>query len=101
MRRKYFMKKKALSLFLALGLMCTAVLSGCGSGSDSGELQTIAPLPSTEAAEEGTASEESAGAVEEAAGAQEMTFVLNNEPDGIDPGITNNSFAVPLYCELL
>lgn len=38
------MKKKALSLFLALGLMCTAVLSGCGSGSDSGELQTIAPL---------------------------------------------------------
>lgn len=95
MRRKYFMKKKALSLFLALGLMCTAVLSGCGSGSDSGELQTIAPLPSTEAAEEGNASEESAGAVEEAAGAQEMTFVLNNEPDGIDPGITNNSFAVP------
>ena len=89
------MKKKALSLFLALGLMCTAVLSGCGSGSDSGELQTIAPLPSTEAAEEGTASEDSAGAVEEAAGAQEMTFVLNNEPDGIDPGITNNSFAVP------
>jgi oligopeptide transport system substrate-binding protein len=24
---------------------------------------------------------------------QEITFVLSNEPDGIDPGITNNSFA--------
>ena len=26
---------------------------------------------------------------------QELTFVLSNEPDGIDPTITNNSFAVP------
>ena len=26
---------------------------------------------------------------------QEMTFVLSNEPDGIDPNVTNNSFAVP------
>ena len=26
---------------------------------------------------------------------QEITFVLSNEPDGIDPNVTNNSFAVP------
>lgn len=26
---------------------------------------------------------------------QELTFVLSNEPDGIDPTVTNNSFAVP------
>ena len=25
---------------------------------------------------------------------QEMTFVLSNEPDGIDPNVTNNSFAM-------
>lgn len=24
---------------------------------------------------------------------QEITYVLSNEPDGIDPGVTNNSFA--------
>ncbi len=26
---------------------------------------------------------------------QEMTFILNNEPDTIDPNVTSNSFAVP------
>ncbi len=32
------------------------------------------------------------------ADAQELTFVLSNEPDGIDPNVTNNSFAVPFLC---
>ena len=27
---------------------------------------------------------------------QEITFALNNEPDGIDPSVTNNSFASPI-----
>lgn len=37
-----------------------------------------------------------AAVAEEAlADAQELTFVLSNEPDGIDPNVTNNSFAVP------
>ncbi|HHT44837.1 MAG TPA: hypothetical protein GXZ89_05005 [Fastidiosipila sp.] len=26
---------------------------------------------------------------------QELTFVLHNEPDGIDPNVTSNSFASP------
>jgi oligopeptide transport system substrate-binding protein len=30
-----------------------------------------------------------------AAPAQEITFALHNEPDGIDPSVTNNSFASP------
>lgn len=30
-----------------------------------------------------------------AAPAQEIIFALHNEPDGIDPGVTNNSFASP------
>ena len=30
------------------------------------------------------------------AAVQEITFALANEPDGIDPGITNNSFASPI-----
>lgn len=37
----------------------------------------------------------SAVAEEALADAQELTFVLSNEPDGIDPNVTNNSFAVP------
>ncbi|MBQ8092326.1 MAG: peptide ABC transporter substrate-binding protein [Clostridia bacterium] len=27
---------------------------------------------------------------------QEITYALSNEPDGIDPGVTNNSFASPI-----
>ena len=43
----------------------------------------------TEGAEEETAGEAAL------ADAQELTFVLNNQPDGIDPNVTNNSFATP------
>ena len=57
---------KKRSLFLALALAATAVL---GTAVQAAE----APL----------------------ADSQEMTFVLSNEPDGIDPTVTNNSFAVP------
>ena len=53
--------KKRLGMLLALALGCT-VLAG------------------------------SAAVAEEAlADAQELTFVLSNEPDGIDPNVTNNS----------
>ena len=88
--------KKKVSLLLALGLFSVSALSGCGGGqSDQTEPQTIA-APTTEAAT--TAAEAEGNAESEApAGdvAQEITFVLNNEPDGIDPTVTNNSFAVP------
>lgn len=80
------MNKKLLSLLLALTLTCTAVV-GCG-GSDKAEApQTIDDI-------EAEATEEATGEATVAA-AQELTFVLNNEPDTIDPTITNNSFAVP------
>lgn len=80
------MNKKLLSLLLALTLTCTALV-GCG-GSDNAEApQTIDDIEA-EATEEAT--EETA-----LAAAQELTFVLNNEPDTIDPTVTNNSFAVP------
>lgn len=75
--------KKRLSLLLALSMMCTAVLAGCGGKEQ--EPQTIDDV------QENT-EEEAKG---EAAGAQEMTFVLSNEPDTIDPTVTNNSFATP------
>ena len=36
----------------------------------------------------------------EPTGAQELTFVLNNEPDSLDPSYTNNSFASPFLTNL-
>lgn len=83
--------KKKLSLALALGLVCSSVLTGCGGGNAETQPQTIAAL-TTEAATE-AATTEAVQAETEANGAQEMVFVLSNEPDGIDPGVTNNSFA--------
>lgn len=83
--------KKNLSKLFALGLACAMALTACGGGdTGSTEPQTIAPATSP-------AAEESAEAPAEKtlAAAQELTFVLNNEPDGIDPTVTNNSFAVP------
>lgn len=82
--------KKKLTLVLAAAMLTTTVLSGCGSSAKETEAQTIAAAtteaPTTEAAT--TAAEETAKPA-----AQEITFVVSNEPDGIDPGITNNSFA--------
>ncbi len=82
--------KKKLGIMLALGMACSTVLSGCGSSSSETEPQTIAEA-TTEAASDEAATE--AAESTEAGGAQEMTFIISNEPDGIDPGITNNSFA--------
>ena len=84
--------KKKVSLLLAMGLMCTTVLAGCGGKSSATEPQTIG-APTTEAAEAAPA--ESQGEPAADAEKQEMTFVLSNEPDSIDPTYTNNSYAVP------
>lgn len=78
--------KKKLSLVMALSLACMTVLSGCGSSNKETQPQTIADnVAETKGAE--------AEAPKEVTGAQELTFALNNIPDGIDPTVTNNSFA--------
>ncbi|HIZ78551.1 MAG TPA: peptide ABC transporter substrate-binding protein [Candidatus Lachnoclostridium stercorigallinarum] len=86
--------KKKLGLTLAAGLMCAAMLAGCGGSSSETEPQTIGEP--TSAAEE--SAQETAAA--EPTGAQELTFVLNNEPDSLDPSYTNNSFASPFLANL-
>lgn len=85
--------KKKVSLLLALGLVCTTVLSGCGGGSTPTEPQTIADATTEAAGSE--ASTEGTEAADTLADVQEMTFVLNNEPNSIDPTVTSNSFATP------
>ena len=79
--------KKLVSLALAI-LMCLS-LAACGGSSSSGgnisdmaAATTAAPASTTPAADV----------------AQEMTFVLSDEPDGIDPTVTNNSFAMYVLC---
>lgn len=73
--------KKKLSVLLAMSVLCVAVLAGCGK---SEEPKTI----------NDTKKEETKGSGK-LAKKQEMTFILNNEPDTIDPNVTSNSFAVP------
>ena len=70
--------KKMLLLFLVLVVASTAVFAG-GKGEE----------PASPAA---ASAADSAPAMVE----QKLTFALQNEPDGLDPGITNNSFASPI-----
>ena len=73
------MKKKS---WLALILAMILILSACGNSANKGEEVEEEKEPATEEKKETTGD-----------GKSEMTFVLSNEPDGIDPGITSNSFA--------
>ncbi|RKX73331.1 MAG: peptide ABC transporter substrate-binding protein [Spirochaetes bacterium] len=69
--------KKMSVLFLVLVVVSTTVFAG-GKGEE----------PAAPAA----ATADSAPAMVE----QKLIFALQNEPDGLDPGITNNSFASPI-----
>ncbi len=70
--------KKMSVLFLVLVVASTTVFAG-GKGEE----------PASPAA---ASAADSAPAMVE----QKLTFALQNEPDGLDPGITNNSFASPI-----
>lgn len=84
--------------FVSLALACVLMLSMAACGGDNpGNINDI-PSDSPSASPSGSASnppseEQSQQPGSEPGSAQELTFVLSNEPDGIDPGVTNNSFA--------
>ena len=95
--------KKNVSAVLTAALAASMLITGCGSTSSSGaagsseetiDLSESAASASTETAASETASSTAAPAASDAA--QEMTFVLSNTPDSIDPSYTNNSFAAPI-----
>lgn len=75
--------KKLISLVLAV-VLCLSLVA-CGSTETATNIENLA-----------TAAETQADVTEptEAETAQELTFVLSDEPDGIDPTVTNNSFAM-------
>ena len=77
--------KKRLSFLLAVGMIIASAFPGVAGATTIDDLMQAG----TEGAEEETAGEAAL------ADAQEITFVLNNQPDGIDPNVTNNSFATP------
>ena len=80
------MKKKVISAALA-GTLAVSLLSACGASNEPQNISDVSSAASSEATST-TASSESTGDA-----AQELTFVLNNIPDGLDPSVTNNSFA--------
>lgn len=71
--------KKIVSLALASAMALS--LAACGGNSDPDNIAQVSAAPSA------------APSADAGPRAQELTFVLGNEPDGIDPTITNNSFA--------
>ena len=83
---------KKMAKMTALALSALMLLSACSSG---GTAPSATGTDMTAAAETNASSGGETASAAAAAGAQEMTFVLHNEPDGIDPGVTSNSFASP------
>ena len=75
--------KKLISLALTF-VMCLGLAACGGNAAPAGNINDIAPAPTTSAPAPAAAAEPAP---------QELTFVLSDEPDGIDPTVTNNSFA--------
>ena len=70
----------------ALAIMMCLSLVACGGSSSAGNISDLSSAT--------TATEAAVATAPAADVAQEMTFVLSDEPDGIDPTVTNNSFAM-------
>lgn len=96
------MKRRYFSLLLS-GIMAMSLVA-CGS-SDAENISELEDDSAEETEEEGeetveeeteaeeTVEEETIEEEVDSSVAQELTFVVPSEPDGIDPGVTNNSFA--------
>ena len=80
------MKKKVISAALA-GTLAVSLLSACGASNEPQNISDVSSAASSEATST-TASSESTGDA-----AQELTFVLSNIPDGLDPSVTNEGNA--------
>lgn len=83
------MKKKLLSSVLACAML-VAMLSGCGS-EEATNIADVAATPTPEATTDASTDGTTSTTTEDVA--QELTFVLSNLPDVLDPTVTNNSFS--------
>lgn len=85
--------KRKISLLLVIVLSIMTIFSAC-KPVETGKDATGEKTESTEPKEENKEAE----AVPEKSVEQKLTFALQNEPDGMDPGITNNTYAIPFLC---
>ncbi len=85
--------KKKLSLLLAVVMAGSTILSACGGG---GSSSSAASQPAASTGSSQPAATTSGNKTPAASGEQKIIFALHNEPDGIDPGITDNTFAIPI-----
>ena len=84
--------KKKLSLLMAVLMASSVILSACGGSSSSGAASSSADPAASGSAPVST----TGGKTPAASGEQKIIFALHNEPDSIDPGITDNTFAIPI-----
>ena len=87
------MKKKLASIF-ALVLCAAILLSGCGGGtgggnSGGGGSSTTAPDTTGDS-----------NTPETTEGGDTFTFAIVNDPDSLDPGWTDNTFATPIFSNM-
>lgn len=88
--------KRKIILLLVLVLTLTVIFSGCTSTDNN-----VAPEKDTASdkqPEKESPTEVEKDVVEDVE--QKLMFALQNEPDGLDPGITNNSFASIFLCNV-
>lgn len=94
--------KRLFSTMLA-ALMVAATLAGCGGGGSGASSSTVASdgvsAPATDG-ENAATTTGGAWSTPASKGKQELIFSLQNEPDGLDPSVTNNSFAAPFLDNL-
>ncbi|RRD95839.1 peptide ABC transporter substrate-binding protein [Clostridiales bacterium COT073_COT-073] len=92
--------KKFLSLFISLVLI-TTLLAGCGPKQGTSQTEEDTPksntTETTEAKEKTPEKEQTTQTptTETTTAEQKIIFALHDVPDGIDPNVTNNSFATP------
>lgn len=97
------MKRILSALFAAL--MVTTAFAGCGSSNSSSVAPTTPDASAGDAAPGGETPPApgvgtGAWSTPASQGKQELIFSLQNEPDGLDPNVTNNSFAAPFLDNL-
>lgn len=107
------MRNRLRTASVAVVAAAALVLAACGSGSDDVSAPVDEPTTSTdsdEGGDDGPTSDDEKGAetpdadddevAAEPAAEQDITFVVSNEADGLDPNITNNSFSSPYLTNL-
>lgn len=89
---------KRFKKIMALALAGTMFLAGCGTNAS--ETENTSTTDNTSTTENTDTADAEITETADASQGGKITFALQNEPDVIDPGITNNSFASPFITNI-